>query len=169
MHHALYTILICCCRYCEGETLSGDNQVYCSNCKEHRDHTKKVEIWKVDVLPIDVLSIRVTNEIWKLPQILICHFKRFCMSSAGERFKDSKVHPPSPPLLSPPLFPPLPSPPSSPFTAPPLLCPHLALPSFPSSSLLSFLSLLLLLLLLLLLFLLLLLPPPLLLGGSLPA
>jgi hypothetical protein len=58
--------------FSEAETLSGDNQVYCATCAEHRDMTKRVEIWK-------------------LPQILICHFKRFGTNEAGERCKDKKT------------------------------------------------------------------------------
>ncbi len=33
--------------FCTEEKLQGDNQWYCPNCKEHRDATKKLELWKV--------------------------------------------------------------------------------------------------------------------------
>jgi hypothetical protein len=66
------TLYDCLEWFSEAETLSGDNQVYCQQCKEHRDMTKRVEIWK-------------------LPQILICHFKRFGTNEQGERCKDKKT------------------------------------------------------------------------------
>lgn len=42
----------------EIETLAGDDQWYCSKCKEHRDASKKLQLYKV-------------------PQIMIIHLKRF--------------------------------------------------------------------------------------------
>jgi len=32
--------------YAKKETLDGFEQVYCSNCKEHRDTEKQLQIWK---------------------------------------------------------------------------------------------------------------------------
>lgn len=44
--------------FCETETLSGDNQWYCSHCAKHVNATKKFDLWM-------------------LPPILIIHLKRF--------------------------------------------------------------------------------------------
>eukprot|EP00904_Undaria_pinnatifida_P005639 jgi/Undpi1/2204/HiC_scaffold_12.g05590.m1 len=48
----------CIERFCEEETLEGDNAWYCSTCKKHQPATKKLELWKV-------------------PPVLIVHLKRF--------------------------------------------------------------------------------------------
>lgn len=52
------TLASCFNGYEKLETLSGNDQWYCRNCKEHRDITKKLEIYKV-------------------PKILILQLKRF--------------------------------------------------------------------------------------------
>lgn len=44
--------------FLEGETLSGSEQWYCERCKKKVDATKKIDLWK-------------------LPQILVLHLKRF--------------------------------------------------------------------------------------------
>lgn len=46
------------------ERLTQENQWYCSNCKMHRDATKKIDLWV-------------------LPPILIVHFKRFRTNERG--------------------------------------------------------------------------------------
>jgi len=51
--------------YCETEQLEGDNQWYCPTCKEHRDATKELSLWK-------------------MPHILIVHLKRFSTNMWGE-------------------------------------------------------------------------------------
>jgi len=33
--------------FCEEETLSGNDQFYCRKCKEHRDITKKLQIYNL--------------------------------------------------------------------------------------------------------------------------
>ncbi|CAN0291470.1 unnamed protein product, partial [Laminaria digitata] len=48
----------CIERFCEEETLEGDNAWYCSTCKKHQPATKKLDLWKV-------------------PPVLIVHLKRF--------------------------------------------------------------------------------------------
>ena len=50
------------------EQLEGDNQAYCSKCKEHRNCKKKMDIWK-------------TNDI------LVIHLKRFGNASGSMRDK----------------------------------------------------------------------------------
>ncbi|KAL7579570.1 hypothetical protein ACA910_007939 [Epithemia clementina (nom. ined.)] len=50
--------------YLAPETLSGENQWYCSKCKTHRDAVKK-------------------TDIWILPPILIVHLKRFKFDDFG--------------------------------------------------------------------------------------
>jgi ubiquitin carboxyl-terminal hydrolase 8 len=57
--------LMDCIRYFqEEERLDGDNQWYCPRCKEHRDAAKQIEIYK-------------------LPEILIVHFRRFSVNKHG--------------------------------------------------------------------------------------
>jgi len=51
--------------YLQEETLTGMNQWYCSKCKEHRDATKK-------------------TDLWILPPILIVHLKRFKYDETGQ-------------------------------------------------------------------------------------
>jgi ubiquitin carboxyl-terminal hydrolase 8 len=58
--------------YCQEETMDGDNQWYCSACKEHVRATKKFDIWKV-------------------PPILIVHLKRFNTDSRGRGSKINDV------------------------------------------------------------------------------
>ncbi|GAX17834.1 ubiquitin carboxyl-terminal hydrolase 8 [Fistulifera solaris] len=50
--------------YLAKETLSGENQWYCSQCQKHRDATKK-------------------TDLWILPPILIVHLKRFKFKENG--------------------------------------------------------------------------------------
>lgn len=56
----------CLKKFCETETLDDMNMVYCRRCKEHQNSSK-------------------TTTIWKLPDQLIIHFKRF---SYGGDFAD---------------------------------------------------------------------------------
>ncbi|KAL3942542.1 MAG: hypothetical protein SGBAC_003288 [Bacillariaceae sp.] len=51
--------------YLQEETLTGMNQWYCGKCKEHRDATKK-------------------TDLWILPPILIVHLKRFKYDETGQ-------------------------------------------------------------------------------------
>lgn len=51
--------------YLQEETLTGMNQWYCSKCKEHRDATKK-------------------TDLWILPPVLIVHLKRFKYDETGQ-------------------------------------------------------------------------------------
>jgi len=46
------TLASCFNGYEKLETLSGNDQWYCRNCKEHRDITKKLEIYKVPKIMI---------------------------------------------------------------------------------------------------------------------
>ncbi|CAM9189488.1 unnamed protein product, partial [Hapterophycus canaliculatus] len=52
----------CIRRFCEVETLEGDNAWYCSKCKKPQPASKKLDLWKV-------------------PPVLIVHLKRFAGSS----------------------------------------------------------------------------------------
>jgi len=60
------SIHACLKKFCETETLDDMNMVYCRRCKEHQNSSK-------------------TTTIWKLPDQLIIHFKRF---SYGGDFAD---------------------------------------------------------------------------------
>jgi len=53
-------------QYSVEETLGGDDQWYCSNCKEHRDITRRLELWKV-------------------PKIMCIHLKRFTTRKSANR------------------------------------------------------------------------------------
>ena len=53
------------------ETLSGNDQWYCRNCKEHRDITKKLEIYKV-------------------PKIMILQLKRFSSKASNSNSSKSE-------------------------------------------------------------------------------
>lgn len=44
------TLASCFNGYMNLDTLTGDNQYYCKNCKEHKDSSKKLEIYKVPKL-----------------------------------------------------------------------------------------------------------------------
>lgn len=59
------TIASCFKGYSEEETLSGDDQWYCSKCKEHRDITKKLELYSA-------------------PKIMCIHLKRFTQKKSTE-------------------------------------------------------------------------------------
>jgi len=59
------TIQDCLELYLEEEKMEGANQWYCSKCKEHRDATKK-------------------TDLWILPPILIVHLKRFSFDDYGQ-------------------------------------------------------------------------------------
>jgi ubiquitin carboxyl-terminal hydrolase 8 len=65
MHHSTQTLDICMELFLTEEKLEGDNQWYCSKCKQHRDATKKIDLWI-------------------LPPILIIHFKRFRVNEYGQ-------------------------------------------------------------------------------------
>mmetsp|Transcript_26939 Transcript_26939/g.58892 ORF Transcript_26939/g.58892 Transcript_26939/m.58892 type:complete len:512 (-) Transcript_26939:53-1588(-) len=54
--------------FCAEESLTGDNQWYCTKCKTHVDATKRFDLWM-------------------LPPILIVHLKRFKFMSDGSRCK----------------------------------------------------------------------------------
>lgn len=56
----------CFNEYSIEETLGGDDQWYCSTCKEHRDITKKLELWKT-------------------PKIMCIHLKRFTQRKGSNR------------------------------------------------------------------------------------
>lgn len=58
------TLASCFNGYEKLETLSGNDQWYCRNCKEHRDITKKLEIYKV-------------------PKIMILQLKRFSSKASN--------------------------------------------------------------------------------------
>jgi ubiquitin carboxyl-terminal hydrolase 8 len=58
------TLMDCIGYFQEEERLSGDDQWYCPRCKEHRDAGKRMEIYK-------------------LPEILIVHFRRFSVNKHG--------------------------------------------------------------------------------------
>lgn len=58
------TLNQCLKLYLAEEELNGDNQWYCSKCKEHRDASKK-------------------TDLWILPPILIVHLKRFRFNEYG--------------------------------------------------------------------------------------
>ncbi|KAL5259053.1 hypothetical protein ACHWQZ_G009506 [Mnemiopsis leidyi] len=47
--------------YCKQETLNEDNMWYCPNCKDFKQASKKLDLWK-------------------LPKVLVIHLKRFCYS-----------------------------------------------------------------------------------------
>jgi ubiquitin carboxyl-terminal hydrolase 8 len=53
-----FTLIDCLKEFSKEERLEGDEKWYCPKCKEHKNATKRIEIWK-------------------LPNILIIHFKRF--------------------------------------------------------------------------------------------
>ena len=58
------TLASCFNGYEKLETLSGNDQWYCRNCKEHRDITKKLEIYKVPkimILQLKRFSSKVSN------------------------------------------------------------------------------------------------------------
>ena len=52
------SIYECINKYCKEEKMDGKDQVYCSKCKEHQDHTKQVTLYRP-------------------PPVLIIHLKRF--------------------------------------------------------------------------------------------
>lgn len=52
------TLLDCLEKWCEEEKLSERDPWYCKNCKQHRQATKRLDLWK-------------------LPPVLIIHLKRF--------------------------------------------------------------------------------------------
>eukprot|EP00298_Acanthocystis_sp_HF-20_P012226 c19778_g1_i2.p1 GENE.c19778_g1_i2~~c19778_g1_i2.p1 ORF type:complete len:278 (-),score=123.72 c19778_g1_i2:55-888(-) len=58
--------------FSQKEKLEKDNQWYCPNCKTHRDATKQIQIWK-------------------LPQVLLIHFKRFEHNKFGRLSKRSDL------------------------------------------------------------------------------
>ncbi len=58
------TLADCFSAFCEEETLSGNEQVYCRNCKTHRDQTKRLAIFR-------------------FPTILVLHLKRFSSNNSG--------------------------------------------------------------------------------------
>ena len=58
------TMADCFQEYNSLETLGGDDQWYCNVCKEHRDITKKLELYKV-------------------PKIMCIHLKRFTQRQGG--------------------------------------------------------------------------------------
>src|SRR5690349_2935711 len=67
--HTVYTILTCylsVCVVCVTVLLlqSGNEQVYCSACKTHRDQTKRLAIFR-------------------FPSILVLHLKRFSSSASA--------------------------------------------------------------------------------------
>lgn len=67
----------CVERFCETEVLDDMNMVYCRKCKEHRNSKK-------------------TTSVWKYPETLIIHFKRF---SYGGNFADKVKTPVDFPLV----------------------------------------------------------------------
>merc|ERR1711920_393013 len=71
------SIHACLKKFCETEILDDMNMVYCSKCKEHQNSKK-------------------TASIWKLPEELIIHLKRF---SYGGDFADKVKTPVSFPLV----------------------------------------------------------------------
>jgi len=72
------SIHACIKKYCETEVLDDMNMVYCRKCKEHQNSSK-------------------TTTIWRLPDQLIIHFKRF---SYGGDFADKVKTPVSFPLTN---------------------------------------------------------------------
>ena len=62
------TMADCFDEYSSLETLGGDDQWYCNVCKEHRDITKKLELYKA-------------------PKILCLHLKRFTQKTGGKHRK----------------------------------------------------------------------------------
>ena len=50
--------------FCTTETMDGDNMWYCSKCKEHREATKRIVLWKA-------------------PPLMIIHLKRFSFDMYG--------------------------------------------------------------------------------------
>eukprot|EP00299_Pterocystis_sp_00344_P014246 c7048_g1_i1.p1 GENE.c7048_g1_i1~~c7048_g1_i1.p1 ORF type:complete len:485 (+),score=83.00 c7048_g1_i1:60-1514(+) len=62
------TIYDCIDLFSKQEVLEGDNQWYCPKCKQHRDATKEIKLWKI-------------------PQVLVVHLKRF----GSQRFGFSRA------------------------------------------------------------------------------
>ena len=62
------TVEDCIGEFCQEEILDGDNQWYCSKCKDHVRAKKKLDLWK-------------------LPPVLIIHLKRFEFNRRGQRKK----------------------------------------------------------------------------------
>ena len=54
----------CLAKFQEEERLTGDNMWYCSKCKEHREATKRIVLWKA-------------------PPLMIIHLKRFSFDMYG--------------------------------------------------------------------------------------
>ena len=63
---ASISLVDCLNRFIKEETLTGSERFYCSHCKKHQDSTKKLEVWR-------------------LPLVLVLHFKRFAYSAVLRR------------------------------------------------------------------------------------